>query len=133
MCERAPPAKGKRSLPAGYQRPVLFLLIRGAAAQVFDQRRAALGVIALVQGFGEVEGMRRLLAARRVEQAIEAAHRSDVVIFSIRYFDRQFYMQYGQGFGGSGTLSRISRDTGGSLFEVTKRKTLSSIYEAIND
>ncbi len=71
MCERAPPAKGKRSLPAGYQRPVLFLLIRGAAAQVFDQRRAALGVIALVQGFGEVEGMRRLLAARRVEQAIE--------------------------------------------------------------
>jgi VWFA-related protein len=69
----------------------------------------------------------------KIEQAIEAAHRSDVVIFSIRYFDRQFYMQYGQGFGGSGTLNRISRDTGGSLFEVTKRKTLSSIYEAIND
>ena len=57
-------------MPAGYQRPVLFLLIRGAAAQVFDQRRAALGVIALVQGFGEVEGMRGLLAPGRVEQAV---------------------------------------------------------------
>ena len=84
MCERAPPAKGKRSLPAGYQRPVLFLLIRGAAAQVFDQRRAALGVIALVQVLGEVEGMRGLLAPGRVEQAVQAvpgvaaAHRAVV-------------------------------------------------------
>ena len=69
----------------------------------------------------------------KLDQAIEAAHRADVVIFSIRYFDRAFYMRYGQGVGVSGALRRISRDTGGSLFEVTKRNTLSGIFDKINE
>ncbi len=69
----------------------------------------------------------------KLDQAIEAAHRADVVIFSIRYFDRAFYMRYGQGVGVSGALRRISRDTGGSLFEVTRRNTLSGIFDKINE
>lgn len=69
----------------------------------------------------------------KLDQAIEAAHRADVVIFSIRYFDRGFYMRYGQGFGGAGSLRRISRDTGGSLFEVNGRNTLSDVFDKINE
>lgn len=69
----------------------------------------------------------------KLNQAIEAAHRADVVIFSIRYFDRGFYVQYGGSFGGSGALRRISRDTGGSLFEVTRRNTLGAVFDRINE
>jgi VWFA-related protein len=70
-----------------------------------------------------------------LKDAIEAAHRSDVVIYSIRYFDRRFYYQSG-GFGmggGDGTLKKLSRETGGNMFEVSKKHPLKEIFDQIQD
>ncbi len=66
------------------------------------------------------------------EQAIEAAHRSDVVIYSVRYFDREFYFRAGGlGSGGGSTLKDLARETGGAMFEVRKKNTLAEIFDQI--
>ncbi len=70
----------------------------------------------------------------KLEDALEAAHRSDVVIYGVRYFDRDFYFRAGaMGGGGYGTLKKLGRDTGGNVFEVTKKQTLKEIFDEIQD
>ena len=69
------------------------------------------------------------------EKAIEAAQRADAVIYGVRYFDRGFYYGMG-GFGGAGgasTLKNLARDTGGNVFEVSRKQPLSQIYDTIQD
>jgi VWFA-related protein len=67
-----------------------------------------------------------------LDQALEAAHRGDVVIYGIRYFDREFYFRAGaMGGGGYGTLKKLGRDTGGNVFEVSKKKPLKEIFDEI--
>ena len=70
-----------------------------------------------------------------MKDAIEAAHRSDVVIYAIRYFDSRFYYQYGGfgGGGGAGTLKKLSRETGGNMFEVSRKHPLNEIFDQIQD
>ena len=65
------------------------------------------------------------------EKAIEAAQRADAVIYGVRYFDRGFY--YGTGYGGGSTLKNLARDTGGNVFEVSRKQPLSQIYDTIQD
>jgi len=66
------------------------------------------------------------------EEAIEAAHRADVVIYGIRYFDRQFYVRSGGfGTGGAGTLKDLAQETGGGMFKVSKKEPLTGIFEQI--
>lgn len=68
----------------------------------------------------------------KIEEAVEAAHRGDVVIYAIRYFDREFYFRAGaMGGGGFGTLKKLGRETGGNVFEVGKKKPLDEIFEEI--
>ncbi len=70
----------------------------------------------------------------KADDAIAEAHRTDTVIYSVRYFDRSAYFQYGaMGGGGTGALRRLSRDTGGGMYEVSRRRTLQSIFNEIND
>jgi VWFA-related protein len=55
-----------------------------------------------------------------------------VVIYGVRYFDRDFYFQSGAlGTGGAGTLKKLSRETGGAMFEVSKKHSLKDIFEEI--
>ena len=68
------------------------------------------------------------------DDAIAEAHRTDTVIYSVRYFDRDAYFQYGaMGGGGSGALKKLSRETGGNMFEVSRKRTLNDIFEEINN
>ncbi len=79
------------------------------------------------------------------EDAIAAGHRADVVIYGVRYYDNQFYNQsYGQGRrrsstinlgggGGSSTLEKLAKETGGTMFEVKRGKPLDEIYQQIQD
>ncbi len=68
------------------------------------------------------------------DEAIAASHRSDVAIYAVRYFDRDFYFQAGGiGTGGSGALKRLTRDTGGSVHEVSRKKTLAQVLDEINE
>jgi VWFA-related protein len=66
------------------------------------------------------------------DKAIEAAQRADAVIYGVRYFDRGFY--YGMGYGGGGsTLKNLARETGGNVFEVSRKQPLSQIYDTIQE
>ena len=59
------------------------------------------------------------------------AQRSDAIVYSIYYVDRQFYG--GMGGGGEGDLRKISEETGGHVFKVDSKHPLSEIFREIQD
>ena len=66
--------------------------------------------------------------------AIEAAQRSDAIIYSIYYVDRGFYLSAGMfGSGGEGDLKRMSEETGGHVFTVDNKHPLSEIFRQIQE
>ena len=79
------------------------------------------------------------------EDAIAAVQRADVVVYGVRYYDNQFYnrsvgtgrrrsstISLGGG-GGSSTLRKLAKETGGSMFEVKRKKPLDEIYQQIQE
>jgi VWFA-related protein len=69
------------------------------------------------------------------DKAIEAAHRADAVIYGVRYVDNGFYRQAGVfgGGGGGSTLRKLARETGGDMYEVSRKHPLSEIYDTIQN
>ncbi|MES1261515.1 MAG: VWA domain-containing protein [Acidobacteriota bacterium] len=70
-----------------------------------------------------------------LNDAIESAQRADTLVYSILFSDAQAYKQP---FGGSTrdgkkVLQQISRETGGSFFEVTKKLSIDEIYDRLQD
>jgi VWFA-related protein len=63
--------------------------------------------------------------------AIEAAQKSDAIIYGILYVDRQFYGGMGMGYGGAGVLKHMADATGGHLFQVDRKNTLETIFDQI--
>ena len=53
----------------------------------------------------------------RLEAALEAAQKSDVIIYSIDISDRAFYSQHGMGYGGESVLRKLSEETGGRVIQ----------------
>jgi VWFA-related protein len=76
---------------------------------------------------GEDNGSRTSLDA-----AIEAAQRADTLIYSILFSDSTFG---GHGFGPDGTkvLQKMSRETGGGFFEVSRKHPLDEIYKQLQE
>jgi VWFA-related protein len=68
-----------------------------------------------------------------IDEAIEAAHRSDAIIFSVRYYDPRFYQGAAVIGGGRGDLRKLSRSTGGDTYDVTRKQTLDRIFDDINN
>jgi VWFA-related protein len=67
--------------------------------------------------------------------AIEAAQRADTLVYCI-YFTDSSYPVPRFPFGGSvgkGNLVRLSKETGASFYEVTKKQGIDQIYQAIQD
>jgi VWFA-related protein len=70
------------------------------------------------------------------DQAIEAAQRSDCILYSIYYVDSGFYAQYGamgMGGGGESDLRRMSEQTGGRVFVVDRKHTLQDVFKELQD
>jgi len=66
--------------------------------------------------------------------AIEEAQRSDTLIYSIVFSDATYYGGFGIGeAGGRAVLERMSRETGGTCFDVSKRLSLDDVFAAIQD
>ena len=69
-----------------------------------------------------------------LKSAIEAAQRADIVIYSIQFLDRYFaargYFNVGSG---AGALKKMSEQTGGSSFRVSRSRRLSGIFQQIQD
>jgi VWFA-related protein len=64
-----------------------------------------------------------------IRQAIEAAHKSDAIIYGIYYSDPQ-YSYFG---GGEGELKRMAEDTGGRVFKIGRKNTLEDIFTQIQE
>jgi len=69
---------------------------------------------------------------KKREQAIEAAHRSDAIIYGIYYFDRAAYGYHMYGVS-DGDLRKMSEDTGGRVFRVEGRTTLEEVFKQLED
>src|SRR5215472_3071931 len=67
------------------------------------------------------------------DKSIEAALKSDSIIYSIFYQDVAAYGPFGGGGGGRGELQRMSADTGGKVFDVDRRHTLEDAFREIQD
>lgn len=69
-----------------------------------------------------------------IHTAIEAAQKSDSIIYSIYYVDHGFYAAAGMwGGGGAGELKKMSEETGGHVFTVDKKHPLNEIFQEIQD
>jgi VWFA-related protein len=66
-----------------------------------------------------------------VDDAIESAQRADTLIYSILYSDPGAYGLFGGGHDGKRVLERLSGETGGSYFEVTKKEPVDKAYEIL--
>jgi VWFA-related protein len=65
--------------------------------------------------------------------AIEAAQRADTLVYSILFSDRRAYDGVYASMAGKKALQRVSQETGGTFFEVSDSKPISTIYMRLED
>lgn len=112
-------------IPAKPRGTVMFEAVYLAAT---EKMRGEVGRKALVLiTDGQDQGSRT-----KIGEAIEAAQKSDSIIYSIQFIDHRFYGG-GFGFAGDGDLKRMSEETGGRLFKVDRKHTLDDIFREIQD
>ncbi len=64
----------------------------------------------------------------KLRDAIEKAHKCDTMIYSIYYVDPRAYGGFG---GGDGDLKKMSEETGGRVFHVSRSNRLEEIFDQI--
>ena len=64
-------------------------------------------------------------------QAIEAAQKSDAVIYSIDYEDPRYHGMFGPS--GEGDLKKMSDETGGHVYKVDRKMTLDMVFKELQD
>jgi VWFA-related protein len=69
----------------------------------------------------------------KLEGALEAAQKSDVIIYSVNISDRAFYYGRMMGFSGDAALKKLSEETGGRVIEVNRAKDASAAFQQIAD
>jgi VWFA-related protein len=68
----------------------------------------------------------------RIEAALEAAQKSDVIIYSIDISDRAFYYHHGMSYGGESVLRKLSEDTGGRVIQANNARETSDAFQQIS-
>lgn len=66
-----------------------------------------------------------------LKDAVEAAERADTLLYSILYSDPGAYGILGGGGDGKRVLERMSNDSGGSFFEVSKKHTVDEMFDVL--
>jgi VWFA-related protein len=108
---------------------VLYDAVYLASAEKLKQEVGRKVIVVITDGVDEGSKL-------RIEEAIEAAQKSDAVIYSILYEDRGFYSGFGRlGFGGGGeaALHKMSDATGGHVFRVDNRHPLDEVFKELQD
>ncbi len=67
----------------------------------------------------------------KLEKALEAAQKSDVIIYSIDISDEAFYRHAGFGFNGDSVLRKLSEETGGRVIQVKNESDTSAAFQHI--
>ena len=104
---------------------LLYDAIVMASKDIMKDQRNRKAVIVLTDGvdFG---------SEANLDTAIEAAQRSDTLVYSILFSDPGAYGFIG-GPDGKKPLMRMSKETGGGFFEVTKKQNIGQIFDVIQD
>lgn len=102
----------------------LYDAIAGASDSVMSKRKGRKALIVLSDGvdFG---------SETTLNDAVEAAERAETLIYSIVYSDPGAYGPFGSGRSGGKVLRRMSDDSGGSFFQVSKKQPLDQIFEVL--
>lgn len=69
----------------------------------------------------------------KLRDAIEMAHKADTIIYSIYYVDPRMYYRGGMGGPSDGDLKKMSEETGGRLFHVSRSEGLEYIFQQIQE
>lgn len=77
---------------------------------------------------GEDQGSKENL-----NQALEAAQKSDCIIYAVDIVDRAFYGFSGMGFNGDAVLRKLCEQTGGDVIKVSKIQNTSAAFQRIAD
>ena len=123
------PTRRELSMQAGGG-TLLYDAIVQASNTVLKTQRNRKAMIVLSDGvdFG---------SSATLNDAVEAAQRADTLIYSILFSDETFGSLFpfrgGLGPDGRGVLVRLSKDTGASFFEVSKKQGIEQIYRAIEE
>jgi VWFA-related protein len=67
----------------------------------------------------------------KLETALEAAQKSDVINYAVDIVDRPFYGMHALGFGGDSVLRKLSDDTGGRVIQVNRSKDAAAAFQEI--
>jgi VWFA-related protein len=67
-----------------------------------------------------------------VQESVDTAQRADTLIYSILYSDSGAYGPFG-GPDGKHVLQQLSKETGGTFFEVTKKQPVDKIFEILEE
>ncbi|PYV35204.1 MAG: VWA domain-containing protein [Acidobacteria bacterium] len=75
---------------------------------------------------GEDQGSEEKLA-----EALQAAQKADIIIYSINISDASFYHRQGPGYNGEPVLRKLSDETGGRVIDVNRQKDLTQAFQEI--
>jgi VWFA-related protein len=106
---------------------LLFDAVVKASQDVMKKQQGRKALIVLSDGVDDG-------SEATVSDAVDAALRADTIIYSILFSDPGAYGPFA-GIGGEGrhALDRLAKDTGGALFQVTRRQSIEQIFELIQD
>jgi len=68
-----------------------------------------------------------------LKDAVEAAERAGTLVYSILYSDPSAYGIFGGGGDGKRVLQKMSEDSGGSFFEVSKKQSVEQIFDILEE
>ncbi len=108
---------------------VLYDAVVKAAREIMPSQHGRKALILLTDGVDTGSETTLTMAA-------EAAQRADTLIYSILFSDATFYgISFGHlgGPDGRSVLQRLSRETGGGFFEVSKKHSIEEIFGVIQD
>lgn len=69
----------------------------------------------------------------KLNAAVEAAQKADVIIYSVAIIDRSFYWGRAVGFSGDSVLKKLSEETGGRVIQVSRARDTASAFQEIAD
>jgi len=105
---------------------LLYDAVASASEEVMRKQTGRKALIVLSDGvdFG---------SENTLKEAVEAAERAETLVYSILYSDPGAYGIFGGGNDGKRVLQRMSEDSGGSFFEVTKKQPVDSIFDILQE
>jgi VWFA-related protein len=106
---------------------LLYDAVRMAASGKMNQETGRKAMILLTDG--EDQGSRA-----KINDAIAAAQKSNVIIYTILIADRGFYGGFGMGYSGYSAMKKMTEETGGRLIDVGNNgKKLEAAFQQIED